>query len=290
MSEAFDAVDVIVTKRDKGELSDAQVDWVIDAYTRGHVAHEQMAALAMAILLNGMTRREISRWTAAMIASGDRMDFSSLSRDTADKHSTGGVGDKITLPLTPLVAACGVAVPQLSGRGLGHTGGTLDKLESIPGWTCDLTDDQITQQLDTVGGVIAAAGSTLAPADKLPATGRVKLRDHAALGAQGRAVGRVLHVAADDDPAVIDEARHSDGEGGVRRIRRPHDISRGTGQQVPVDVSHAHPFTYRSPSAAGAGPCPRSPRPRRRWRCRASSSAAHRGSCSPVSTGPASWT
>jgi thymidine phosphorylase len=167
MSEAFDAVDVIVTKRDKGELSDAQVDWVIDAYTRGHVAHEQMAALAMAILLNGMTRREISRWTAAMIASGDRMDFSSLSRDTADKHSTGGVGDKITLPLTPLVAACGVAVPQLSGRGLGHTGGTLDKLESISGWTCDLTDDQITQQLDTVGGVIAAAGSTLAPADKL---------------------------------------------------------------------------------------------------------------------------
>ncbi|HYO32258.1 MAG TPA: thymidine phosphorylase [Nocardioidaceae bacterium] len=167
MSEAFDAVDVIVTKRDKGELSDEQVDWVIDAYTRGQVAHEQMAALAMAILLNGMTRREVSRWTAAMVASGERMDFSSLSWDTADKHSTGGVGDKITLPLTPLVAACGVAVPQLSGRGLGHTGGTLDKLESIPGWRCDLPHDQINRQLETVGAVIAAAGSSLAPADKL---------------------------------------------------------------------------------------------------------------------------
>ena len=141
MAEAFDAVDVIVTKRDRGELSDGQIDWVVDAYTRGAVADEQMSALAMAILLNGMNRREISRWTAAMIATGERMDFSSLSRPTSDKHSTGGVGDKITLPLAPLVAACGVAVPQLSGRGLGHTGGTLDKLESIPGWraTCRTT-------------------------------------------------------------------------------------------------------------------------------------------------------
>ena len=133
MGEAFDAVDVIRTKRDRAELSDVEIDWVIDAYTRGAVAEEQMAALAMAVLLNGMSRREVSRWTAAMIASGERMDFSGLSRPTADKHSTGGVGDKITLPLAPLVAACGVAVPQLSGRGLGHTGGTLDKLESIPG-------------------------------------------------------------------------------------------------------------------------------------------------------------
>ena len=124
---------MIGAKRDRGELSDSQIDWVLDAYTRGAVADEQMSALAMAILLNGMTRREIGRWTDAMIASGERMDFSSLSRPTADKHSTGGVGDKITLPLAPLVAACGVAVPQLSGRGLGHTGGTLDKLESIPG-------------------------------------------------------------------------------------------------------------------------------------------------------------
>ena len=166
MSESFDAVDVITTKRDKGELSDAQIDWVIDAYTRGVVADEQMSSLAMAILLNGMNRREIARWTRAMIASGERMDFSSLSRPTADKHSTGGVGDKITLPLAPLVAAFGVAVPQLSGRGLGHTGGTLDKLESIPGWRASLTNQQMLRQLDEVGAVICAAGAGLAPADK----------------------------------------------------------------------------------------------------------------------------
>src|ERR1035437_6551341 len=164
--DLFDAVDVIVAKRGKQELSDAQIDWVIDAYTRGVVADEQMSALAMAILLNGMNRREISRWTAAMIASGERMDFSSLSRPTSDKHSTGGVGDKITLVLAPLVAACGVAVPQLSGRGLGHTGGTLDKLESIPGWSAVLSNDQMLRQLDDVGAVICAAGDGLAPADK----------------------------------------------------------------------------------------------------------------------------
>ena len=164
--QPHDAVEIIVAKRDGHALSDSQVDWVIDAYTRGEVHDEQMAALAMAILLNGMGRDEISRWTAAMIASGERMDFSSLSRPTADKHSTGGVGDKITLPLVPLVAACGVAVPQLSGRGLGHTGGTLDKLESIPGWRADLDNDQILRQLEDVGGVICAAGTGLAPADK----------------------------------------------------------------------------------------------------------------------------
>ena len=134
---------MIIAKRDQGELSDSQIDWVIDAYTRGEVADEQMSALAMAILLNGMNRREIARWTDAMIASGERMDFSTLSRPTADKHSTGGVGDKITLPLAPLVAACGVAVPQLSGRGLGHTGGTLDKLESIPGWRALLSNEEM---------------------------------------------------------------------------------------------------------------------------------------------------
>ncbi|KQT94194.1 pyrimidine-nucleoside phosphorylase [Marmoricola sp. Leaf446] len=161
-----DAVEVIVAKRDGGELSDSQIDWVVDAYTRGEVADEQMSALAMAILLNGMDRREISRWTAAMIASGERMDFSSLSRPTADKHSTGGVGDKITLPLAPLVAACGVAVPQLSGRGLGHTGGTLDKLEAIPGWQASLSNADMLRQLEDVGAVVCAAGSGLAPADK----------------------------------------------------------------------------------------------------------------------------
>ncbi len=164
--EPFDAVDVIVAKRNKGELSDGQIDWVIDAYTRGVVADEQMSSLAMAILLNGMTRREIARWTGAMIASGERMDFSSLSRPTADKHSTGGVGDMITLPLAPLVAACGVAVPQLSGRGLGHTGGTLDKLESIPGWQASVSNEQMLRQLEEVGAVICAAGAGLALADK----------------------------------------------------------------------------------------------------------------------------
>ena len=163
---SHDAVEVILAKRDGSSLSDSQIDWVVDAYTRGEVADEQMSALAMAILLNGMERREIARWTAAMIASGERMEFSSLSRPTADKHSTGGVGDKITLPLAPLVAACGVAVPQLSGRGLGHTGGTLDKLESIPGWRASLTNEEMMAQLESVGAVICAAGDGLAPADK----------------------------------------------------------------------------------------------------------------------------
>ncbi|MDX6375558.1 MAG: thymidine phosphorylase, partial [Nocardioidaceae bacterium] len=162
----MDVIDVIVTKRDGGQLSPEQIDWVVDAYTRGVVADEQMSSLAMAILLNGMDRDEIVRWTAAMIASGERMDFSGLSRPTSDKHSTGGVGDKITLPLAPLVAACGVAVPQLSGRGLGHTGGTLDKLESIPGWRADLSNEEMFAQLESVGAVICAAGDGLAPADK----------------------------------------------------------------------------------------------------------------------------
>src|SRR3954449_6314937 len=166
MAEAHDAVEVITTKRDGGTLSDSQVDWVVDAYTRGVVADEQMSGLAMAILLNGMDRAEISRWTAAMIASGERMDFSSLSRPTADKHSTGGVGDKITLPLAPLVAACGGAVPQLSGRGLGHTGGTLDELGSMPGWRADVHEEAYLRQLREVGAVVCAAGNDLAPADK----------------------------------------------------------------------------------------------------------------------------
>jgi thymidine phosphorylase len=166
MSEAFAAVDVIARKRDRGVLDDAQIDWVVDAYTRGVVADEQMSALLMAILLNGMAPGEIARWTAAMIASGERLDFSGLSRPTTDKHSTGGVGDKITLPLTPLVAACGAAVPQLSGRGLGHTGGTLDKLESIKGWRASLSNAEMHAQLADVGAVICAAGSGLAPADR----------------------------------------------------------------------------------------------------------------------------
>ena len=165
MVERFDAVDVIRTKRDGGVLSDEQIDWVVDAYTRGVVADEQMSALAMAIFLNGMQRGEIVRWTNAMINSGERLDFTVLGA-TADKHSTGGVGDKITLPLVPLVAAFGVRVPQLSGRGLGHTGGTLDKMESIPGWRASLSNDEMMTILREVGGVICAAGAGLAPADK----------------------------------------------------------------------------------------------------------------------------
>jgi len=165
-AEPFAAVDVIGRKRDGGELDDAAIDWVVDAYTRGAVADEQMSALLMAVLLNGMTRREIARWTAAMIASGERLDFSGLGKATTDKHSTGGVGDKITLPLAPLVASFGVAVPQLSGRGLGHTGGTLDKLEAIPGWRAGVSTAEMMAQLRDVGAVICAAGSGLAPADR----------------------------------------------------------------------------------------------------------------------------
>lgn len=169
---AFSAVDLIRTKRDGGRMSQAEIDWMIAAYTDGYVADEQMSAMAMAILLRGMGREEISHWTKAMIASGERMDFSSLKtasgerRLTADKHSTGGVGDKITLPLAPLVASYGVPVPQLSGRGLGHTGGTLDKLEAIPGWRAALSNEEMLAQLDSVGAVICAAGAGLAPADK----------------------------------------------------------------------------------------------------------------------------
>ena len=164
--EPYAAVDVIAAKRDRHVLTDGQIDWVVDAYTRGVVADEQMSSLAMAILLNGMTHAEIARWTQAMINSGERMSWDRLSRPTADKHSTGGVGDMITLPLAPLVAACGVAVPQLSGRGLGHTGGTLDKMESISGWRAALSNEEMFEVLDTTGAVICAAGSGLAPADK----------------------------------------------------------------------------------------------------------------------------
>jgi len=166
MSEKFAAVEIISAKRDKFELTDDQIDWTVAAYTRGVIADEQMSALLMAILLNGMNNREITRWTQAMINSGERMNWSMLDRPTVDKHSTGGVGDKITLPLAPLVAACGAAVPQLSGRGLGHTGGTLDKLESIKGWKANLSNEQMLKVIQDSGAVICAAGAGLAPADK----------------------------------------------------------------------------------------------------------------------------
>ena len=166
MAEPFDAVDLIVAKREHRALGTEEIRWLVDAFTRGAIADEQMSAWAMAVLLNGMDRREIGDLTAAMIASGDRMSFVDLGKPTVDKHSTGGVGDKITLPLAPLVAVFGVAVPQLSGRGLGHTGGTLDKLESIPGWRADVSPAAMRTQLRDVGAVICAAGADLAPADK----------------------------------------------------------------------------------------------------------------------------
>ena len=163
--EPFSAVDVIRAKRDGRTLADDQIDWVVDAYTRGVVADEQMSALAMAIYLNGMSGAETARWTRAMIASGETLALA-VNRPTVDKHSTGGVGDKITLPLAPLVATCGAAVPQLSGRGLGHTGGTLDKLEAIPGWRAGLSTDEIAAQLRDVGAVVCATTEGLAPADR----------------------------------------------------------------------------------------------------------------------------
>jgi thymidine phosphorylase len=161
-----DALDVIRTKRDGGRLSDEQIDWFIDSYTSGRVADEQAAALLMAIVFRGLDPGELARWTAAMIASGERLDLSGVGKPTVDKHSTGGVGDKVSLILCPLVAACGAAVPQLSGRGLGHTGGTLDKLEAIPGWRAQLSSDEMIRVLTDVGGVICGAGEGLAPADR----------------------------------------------------------------------------------------------------------------------------
>ncbi len=163
---AVSAVELIVKKRDKHELSNQEIQWLIENYTTGQITDEQMSSMAMAILLNGMSRDEVRFLTQAMIESGETMNFSGLDKPTADKHSTGGVGDKITLPLAPLVASYGVAVPQLSGRGLGHTGGTLDKFEAIPGWQASLSNQQIFDQLKTVGAVVCAAGDGLAPADK----------------------------------------------------------------------------------------------------------------------------
>nr|WP_314843842.1 thymidine phosphorylase [uncultured Microbacterium sp.] len=165
--EPYDAVDVIRAKRDGGVVPEAALRWMVDAYTRGYVSDAQMASFAMAVFQRGMQRDEIRVLTDAMIASGERMSFATLGKKTVDKHSTGGVGDKITLPLAPLVAVFGVAVPQLSGRGLGHTGGTLDKLESIPGWRAALSNEEMFAQMQSdVGAVICAAGSGLAPADK----------------------------------------------------------------------------------------------------------------------------
>ena len=166
MTSTYSVVDLIRAKREGQALNSDQIAWLIRAYTDDIVADEQMSAMAMAVYFQGLDDAELSAWTTAMIKSGERMSFAGLSRPTVDKHSTGGVGDKITLPLAPLVAACGAAVPQLSGRGLGHTGGTLDKMEAIPGWRADLSHDEMVAQLEKVGAVICAAGPGLAPADK----------------------------------------------------------------------------------------------------------------------------
>ncbi|ERS33109.1 hypothetical protein HMPREF1278_00249 [Propionibacterium sp. KPL1849] len=166
MTSTYSVVDLIRAKREGQALNSDQIAWLIRAYTDDIVADEQMSAMAMAVYFQGLDDAELSAWTTAMIKSGERMSFAGLSRPTVDKHSTGGVGDKITLPLAPLVAACGAAVPQLSGRALGHTGGTLDKMEAIPGWRADLSHDEMVAQLEKVGAVICAAGPGLAPADK----------------------------------------------------------------------------------------------------------------------------
>ncbi|HTA04309.1 MAG TPA: thymidine phosphorylase, partial [Streptosporangiaceae bacterium] len=161
-----DAVDLIRAKRDGGRLAGTDIRWLIDAYTAGTVADEQMSALLMAIYFRGLDAGELRAWTRAMISSGERLELSGLAAPTVDKHSTGGVGDKVSLILAPLVASCGAAVPQLSGRGLGHTGGTLDKLESIPGWRATLSNADIIRVLSSTGCVICAAGDGLAPADR----------------------------------------------------------------------------------------------------------------------------
>lgn len=162
----MNAVEVITRKRDGGELSGADIAWVLSAYVRGEVAPEQMSALLMAVVWRGMTPRELSAWTTAMVDSGERLDLAGTGRPVVDKHSSGGVGDKVSLVVAPLVASLGVAVPKLSGRGLGHTGGTLDKLESIPGWRSNLSTQEFLAQLRDVGAVIASAGASLVPADK----------------------------------------------------------------------------------------------------------------------------
>ncbi|MBA2281132.1 MAG: thymidine phosphorylase [Acidimicrobiia bacterium] len=163
---ATNILDVLRTKRDGGQLSEEQIEFFIDGYTTGTIADEQAAALCMAIVFRGMEPDELATWTRRMLDSGERLDLAGVGRPTVDKHSTGGVGDKISLPLVAVVAACGAAVPQLSGRGLGHTGGTLDKMESIPGWRASLSNEEVVDQLRTVGAVICAAGPDLAPADR----------------------------------------------------------------------------------------------------------------------------
>jgi thymidine phosphorylase len=162
----MNVVDLIETKRDGGTLTSDEVSWLIAGYTRGTVTDYQMAAMAMAVFIRGLDGAELASWTSAMMHSGDVLDFSHIAAPKVDKHSTGGVGDKVSIPLVPMVAACGVAIPMISGRGLGHTGGTLDKLESIPGFRTQLTRAEFTAVLESHGLVMAGQSETLVPADQ----------------------------------------------------------------------------------------------------------------------------
>jgi len=163
---AYTAVELIEHKRDGGRLPSEGIEWLIGSYTEGSIPDYQMAAMAMAIVWRGLDAEELAVWTKAMLESGDVLDFSDLKKPKIDKHSTGGVGDKISLPLAPLAAACGLAVPMISGRSLAHTGGTLDKLESIPGFTTELDQSRFRQILTDHGLVLAGASPSIVPADR----------------------------------------------------------------------------------------------------------------------------
>jgi len=158
--------DLIYTKRDGGVLTEDQIRWFINAFTKNEIPDEQAGSFLMAVFFQGLNKEELNVWTDAMIKSGEILDLSSVGKPTVDKHSTGGVGDKISLPLCPLVASFGAAVPQLSGRGLGTFGGTLDKMESVSGFNITLSNEKMIQQLKDVGVFITAAGAGLAPADR----------------------------------------------------------------------------------------------------------------------------
>ena len=163
---AYTAIELIETKRDGGSLKPEAIEWLIRAYTDGTVTDYQMAAMAMAIFIRGLDAEELAAWTQAMLHSGEVLDLSRITAAKVDKHSTGGVGDKISLPLAPLVASVGVVVPMMSGRGLGHTGGTLDKLESVPGFTTRLESDEFRRILTEHGLVLAGQTEALVPADR----------------------------------------------------------------------------------------------------------------------------
>ena len=158
-------VDLIETKRDDGELSTAEINWFISEYTQDNIPDYQVSSLLMAIYLRGMNRRETVDLTMAMARSGDQLDLHDVAPIVVDKHSSGGVGDKTTLVVQPIVAACGVPVGKMSGRGLGSSGGTLDKMESFTGWSCQMTLDQFKAQLADIGLVLAGQTAKLAPAD-----------------------------------------------------------------------------------------------------------------------------